>query len=219
MWALATRSRPDNCKRFIQAWHDTQATSPVYVRLDADDPELATLTQLDWPKEFSVHVGPRIGLSRSINEMYQQHPDEAWYGFLADDLVPQTPLWDQLLIEKAGSTDISYPNDGAKETAQPTHPCVGGDLVRAIGWFGIPACHHFFTDTVWRYLGEHLGNIYRLDDVVVEHLHYSMDKSARDQTYIESSDRWKADKRGYRDWIAQEGELLVAKLKRDIYNP
>ena len=41
---------------------------------------------------------------------------------------------------------------------------------------------------------------------------------SKDQTYIESSERWKTDKRGYRDWIAQNGVSLVERLKRDIYN-
>jgi hypothetical protein len=218
MWALATRSRPANCARFIAAWIETKSSTPVYVRLDLDDPELETIKNLPWPVEFKIHIGSRIGLSRSINEMFTQYPDEPWYGFLADDLLPKTEYWDLELVQRAGATDISYPNDCGPLLDQPTHPCVGGDLVRAIGWFGFPPCHHFFTDTVWKYLGNQLNNIYKLDNVIVEHLHYSMDKSEKDQTYIESSERWKTDKRGYRDWVDQEGDLLVSRLKRDIYN-
>lgn len=213
-----TRSRPDNCSRFINAWQTTSASTPVYVRLDDDDPELDAIKNLPWPNEFKIHVGPRVGVSRSINEVFEQHPNEPWYGLLADDLLPQTTAWDQQLIDRAGATDISYPNDCGAHPDLPTHPCIGGDLVRAIGWLGFPPCYHFFTDTVWQYLGLRLNNLYRLDNVVVEHLHYSMDKSSKDQNYIESSSRWKADKRSYRDWVDHSGVLLVERLQRDIYN-
>jgi hypothetical protein len=74
MWALATRSRPDNCKRLIQAWNDTQASTPVYVRLDLDDPKLETLKNLPWPATFQIHTGSRIGLARSINEVFESIP-------------------------------------------------------------------------------------------------------------------------------------------------
>lgn len=189
----------------------------MYVRLDNDDPELETIKNLSWPEEFEIHVGPRIGLSRSLNEVFEQYPDQPWYGLLADDLEPSTLHWDQLLVDRAGSWDISYPNDGAPVDS-PTHPCIGGKLVRTIGWLGFPPCYHFFTDTIWQYIGGHLNNIYRLDNITVEHLHYSLNKAAKDQIYMESTEKWKQDKRSYRDWIETNGELLIQQLQRDIYN-
>ena len=217
MWVFATRSRPDNCLRFIQSWLDTQASSPVYVRLDNNDPYLDTLKKLPWPLGFQVHVGPRNGLARAINELYEQFPNEPWYGLLADDLKPQTINWDQKLIAAAGSLGISYPNDGGTNVDLPTHPCVGGDLVRAIGWFGLPACQHFFVDTVWQFLGEQLNNIQRLDQVLVEHLHYSFGKSQKDLVYEESSAKYQSDKRAYKDWCNSQAESLIARLTTDIY--
>lgn len=217
MWVLPTRSRTENCQRFIEAWHTTNASTPVHVRLDLDDPSLEILKSLPWPKEFTVFVGPRGGLRQAINEIFELYPNEAWYGLLADDLLPQTNKWDQLLIEAAGSNQIAYPNDGGKLLDLPTHPCVGGNLVRSIGWFGFPPCYHFFVDTVWQFLGKQLNNIHRLDNVIVEHLHYSLGKSAMDQTYQESSEKYKNDKRAYRDWCESDGKLLIARLQNDIY--
>ena len=217
MWILPTRSRPASCLRFINAWKATNASTPVYVRLDDDDSELESLQNLPWPTEFTMHVGPRIGLSKSINEIFEKYPNEPWYGLLADDVVPQTPHWDQLLVVAAGRINVSYPNDGAENTKLPTHPCVGGDLVRAIGWFGFPPCYHYFVDTVWQYLGEHLHNIHRLDSVIVEHLHYSFGKSEKDQVYQESGEKIRQDKQAYRAWCKSEGKLLIDRLQRDIY--
>jgi hypothetical protein len=212
MWVLATRSRPESCKRFIHAWIATGASTPVYVRLDSCDPELEKLLSLPWPAEFEIKVGDREGLSCSINEVFKQYPDRPWYGILADDLLPHTQGWDQALIDACGSWNISYANDGG-DRDWPTHPCVGGELIRAIGWFGFPCCHHYFTDTVWKYLGERLNNITRLDHVIVEHLHYSLGKSQKDQIYEQSNSHWQSDKRAYRDWTRSQGPQLVERLQ------
>lgn len=212
MWVLATRSRPDNCRRFIQAWSDTKASTSVLLRFDQCDPALEQLINLDWPQNFQIRIGSRIGLSGSINELFELYPNESWYGMLADDLLPRTMTWDLSLIESCGNWSISYANDlGARDW--PTHPCVGGDLVRAIGWFGLPVCHHYFTDTVWKYLGENLNIIHRLDNVVVEHLHYSLGKSAMDQVYQQSNDHYASDKRAFAHWCRQQGPAVIEKLR------
>lgn len=218
MWVLPTRNRPSSCLRFINAWQATNASTPVYVRLDLDDPDIDALKSLPWPNEFKVTVAPRRGLSKSMNEVFEVYPNEPWYGLLADDLLPHTSGWDQLLVNAAGTSNISYPNDQGNNPDLPTHPCVGGDLVRKIGWFGFPPCGHYFVDTVWQFLGNELNNIHRLDNVLVEHLHYSVGKSELDTNYQESSLKWKHDKRAYRDWCESEGKQLVTALKRDIYN-
>jgi hypothetical protein len=212
MWILATRNRVENCRRFIAGWNQSQAATPVYVRIDDCDPVVEDLLALPWPNTFSVHVGPRQGLCAAMQEMFHAHPDEPWYGILADDLVPQTLSWDQLLIDRAGSGAISYPNDLGRKTKLPTHPCVGGDLVRAQGWFGLPVVHHYCVDSVYRYIGEQLGVKYRLDDVIVEHVHYSENKSQRDHLYKETSTHKQSDDAAFQTWLQEQGPELIARL-------
>jgi hypothetical protein len=215
MWVLPTRSRPKNCTRFINAWKETGASSPVYLRIDHCDPYLDQLKNLDWPKEFNVVVGPQEGMKAALQEMFLNYPDEPWYGFLADDLVPKTIEWDKKLIEIAGTKNISYPNDLGKKRKRdlPTHPCVGGELVRAIGWFGFPTTYHFYLDTIWRYIGQQLNNIYRLDDIIVEHMHFGRGKSELDEIYQQSQQKMKIDSEAYNLWIELHGENLINSLK------
>ena len=40
MWLLASRGRPQNFQRFVDSWIKTNASTPVYVRLDDCDPTL-----------------------------------------------------------------------------------------------------------------------------------------------------------------------------------
>jgi len=213
MWILATRTRVDSCERFIQGWIQSQASTPVYVRLDTCDPFIIQLKNLPWPEQFTVHVGPRQGLRAAMEEMFQAHPQEAWYGILADDLVPRTPGWDQLLVQRAGRGCISYPNDLGRKTKLPTHPCVGGDLVRAQGWFGLPVVRHYCVDSVYRYIGDQLGIKHRLDDVIVEHVHYSEKKSERDGLYRETSRFKDSDDTAYTAWLRDQGPQLIQRLR------
>jgi hypothetical protein len=213
MWVLPTRSRVDNCKRFITEWKNSQASTPVYVRLDKCDPVLEQLQSLSWPAEFTLHIGPRQGIRAAMEEMFLKYPEEAWYGILADDLIPQTPYWDQHLIKRAGLGRISYPNDLGRKSKLPTHPCVGGDLVRAQGWFGLPVVRHYCVDSVYRYIGDELGIKHRLDDVIVEHAHYSENKTDRDELYKETSQHKAADDEAYTNWLNEKGPELIASLR------
>ena len=213
MWILATRNRVLNCQRFIQGWIESHASTPVYVRLDDCDPFVNDLRSLPWPTEFSVHVGPRQGLRAAREEMFHAYPNEPWYGILADDLIPRTIAWDRLLVERAGSRQISYPNDMGRKTKLPTHPCVGGDLVRAQGWFGLPVVRHYCVDSVYRYIGDQLGIKHRLDDVIVEHAHSSEKKSERDGLYRETSRYKESDDTAYSSWLRDQGPALLKQLR------
>lgn len=213
MWILATRTRTSSCERFIQGWRQSLASTPVYVRLDNDDPELEKLLALPWPDTFTIHVGAREGLRAAMEEMYHAYPNEAWYGILADDLVPQTAEWDQQLIACAGTNKISYPNDLGRKTKLPTHPCVGGDLVRAQGWFGLPVVRHYCVDSVYRYIGDELGIKHRMDNVIVEHVHYSEKKTERDGLYRETSRFKESDDKAYAAWLCNHGPKLIQRLR------
>jgi len=215
MWLLAARSRPQNCQRFIDAWIATASSTPVYVRLDTCDPFLDELIALSWPKEFTVVVGPREGLRAAMQEMFVKYPNEPWYGLLADDLVPKTLNWDQLLVACAGLRAISYPNDLGGKPKLPTHPVVGGDLARAVGWFGFPHCQHLYVDTAWRAIGERLKCLHRMEDVIAEHVHPFWNKTQTDQVYTESIKRSAGDRERFNAWVENEVPELINRLKQE----
>lgn len=213
MWILPTRSRPESCQRFIDNWIKTESSTKVLVRLDQCDPALEKILSLNWPKTFTVRIGKREGVAKATNELFQEFKDEPWYGFLADDFVPKTVQWDKKLADAASNKFISYPNDMAEREDLPTLPCVGGDLIREIGYFGFPFTHHYYVDTVYQFLGKNLGIIKRLDNVIVEHMHYEFGKSNLDIVYQESNEKFKNDKSIWKKWITGDGILLVEELR------
>lgn len=214
MWTFATRNRVKNCERFIDAWNRTGANSSVYVRLDDDDPSLQQLKQLPWPAQFSIHVGPRARLGQAMQEMFQRYPNEPWYGILADDVIPQTPLWDQCLIQAAGTHSISSANEVHEKKIRICHPCVGGDLVRLVGCFAIPTVKHFGTDTLWESIHHCCDLNNRLQDVVLEHAHFNFGQSELDQTYQESQAIRREDKMAYKAWMNENFDAILHKLNQ-----
>lgn len=215
MWSLPTRNRPHNLKRFIDAYIKTKGSSKVYVRLDIDDPSLDEYLQLDFPETFEVVQGPREGLKAAMEEMFHKYPDEEWYGLGADDIVPRTDYWDKYLAEEAGLCKIAHPDDLGKKKKKylPTHPVCGGDLVRAVGWFGHPATKHFFLDNSWQYIGEELECITLREDIVVEHVHHSTGKAPLDETYNQVNSNMESDRKLYNEWISNYGIQLINDLK------
>jgi len=213
MWIFATRNRVNNCKRFITLWHETKASSPVYLRLDDDDPALEEMKSLPWPKEFIMHIGPRVRLAGSMEEMFRNYPNEPFYGLLADDLIPQTMHWDQKLIDAAGLDDMSYADEVYEREIRICHPCVGGNLVRHVGFFAMPGLKHFGTDTFWEDLYHHFERDNRQHDVILAHAHFNFNQSTRDQTYDESQSIKKEDKHTFKAWKAQNWDNVVASVK------
>lgn len=214
MWIFATRNRLQNCERFIRAWNETQASSDVYVRIDQDDPSLDQLQRLPWPSTFQVQVGPRVRMGQAMQEMFTRYPNEPWYGILADDVVPKTLHWDQLLIEAAGTNKISCANEVHEKAIRICHPCVGGDLVRLVGCFAIPTVRHFGTDTLWESIHHCCDLNNKLVHVVLEHVHFNFGQSDFDQTYAESQAIRREDKIAYKTWMNENFDQILEKLHK-----
>jgi hypothetical protein len=213
MWVFATRSRFSNCVRFLESWIKTSASSPVYVRMDEDDPELDRLLKLPWPPEFELVVGPQARIGQAMNEMFNKYPNEPWYGIMADDQVPKTDCWDQRLIEAAIPDQISYADDVYEKRTRICHPCIGGDLVRTVGFFSVPTVRHFGTDTFWEQLHHSCGKNGRLPDVIVEHAHVNFNQAPNDATYIRSQTIRQEDKFAFKAYMNEHFETIMSRIE------
>ena len=182
MWVLPSRSRPRNLRRLIAAYRHTGATTPVWLRLDHDDPGLRECLALALPRPWAWTVGPRRPLSAIYAEAYQRAPQRPWWGFIADDVVPETPGWDVRLIEVAGSDGMAVPAGGHDPGGAP-HFVLGGDLVREIGWLALPGLRRLYIDTVWQDIATARGALRRVPEVRLAHRHFSVGMARFDETY------------------------------------
>ena len=182
LFVLPSRGRPHNLRRLIVAWWATKATLPVLLRLDDDDPALQGYLSLPLPPSWEREIGPRLPLSSLYNDAFQRAPERPYYGFIADDVVPETQRWDQRLVEVAGLDGMAVPAGGHDPDGAP-HFVLGGDLVRSLDWLALPGLDRLFIDKIWQDIAEARGVLRRVPEVVLAHKHFSNSGAIYDSVY------------------------------------
>ncbi|MFQ5622446.1 MAG: hypothetical protein ACE5FS_03520 [Paracoccaceae bacterium] len=144
----------------------------IRLRVDYDDPELAAYHGLKLGDSWDIVTGPRKPLSAIYNEF---PPDWPWYGFIGDDVMPETPEWEDVMVSAAGSDGMAHPSD-------PAHFVLAGALVREMGWIALPGLDRIYIDTVWKDIAEARG-VLRDVGPVLSHRHFSNGGAVMDATY------------------------------------
>ncbi len=182
MIILPSMGRPENLRRFVQAYRMTCGTLPIHVILDAADAHNYNEVQIpyNW-KKVSVPAGSRLG--DIFNMIFEKYPNEAYYGMVADDIIPQTLIWDVILRDACLPDKIAWGNDEIQKNNLPVHPFIGGDLVRKLGWWAAPGLKHWFVDNVWKALADHLKCGVYLPQLKMPHHHFINGKAPHDKTY------------------------------------
>lgn len=195
MWVLPSLGRPERAHSVAQVARDTR----VVLRLHKGDPELKRYMNKSWPNRWRIEVGPNLPLARTLNQMLVKYPRERQYGFLADDTFPTPSSWSQRLSTVAGKGFIAYPDDGIHGEKLCTHHCIGGDLMREVGWWCLPGLNHSFFDTVWWIIGSESGNLRYCPEVRFEHRHF-FKGGEMDSTYEKGQSFFDSDKRVFDKW-------------------
>jgi hypothetical protein len=80
-----------------------------------------------------------------------------------------------------------------------------------------PNMKHLYLDNFWKKLGEDLGSLHYLEDVIVEHMHPVAGKAEWDEGYVavNAQEVYSADALAYKNYIESEAyEVLLKKLRR-----
>lgn len=187
MIILPTKGRPENLRRFVKAYKDTNATLPISVIFDASD--AYRYDSIDTPshwRRISVYSGVRLG--GIFDRVFKKYPNEPYYGMVADDVLPETSGWDVIMAELCQPNKIVWGCDDVQNENLPVHPFIGGDLVRKLGWWACPGLQHWYVDNVWKAIADALDCGVYLPQVKMTHLHYVNGRAAMDRTYREQPD-------------------------------
>lgn len=208
-WFLPSYGRPEA----LRALRDAPGGMPddVIVLVNEDDPRRADYAAMSrWPVRY-IPAGSRV--CDAWRYVWREYPDEAFYGVLSDDLIPQTPGWDDKMVAAAGSGSFANPRGGFGWPGKMRSAvCIGGDLVRAMGGIAPDGFNHNFVDDVWDLVGATFRLIVPVADVTIEHRHPIYGGVERDATYVRGSSDFEQDRVRFHEWRANEWPAMAARV-------
>ncbi|MGA2319478.1 MAG: hypothetical protein ABSG95_01875 [Solirubrobacteraceae bacterium] len=213
---VPSRERPANIARLAEALEETcRGDTHLLVGLDADDPTLPQYLELDCEAEFVVEPDLH-GVVAWVNHLAVPHTGGyRFIGTVNDDNVPRTEGWDLRVIEALGRAPFCFGNDlhpGRPPGSLCCHVFMRAEVVRTLGYMGLPSLRHMYIDDAWMVWGQAVG-IGFLPDVVIEHLHPSAGKSEMDANYETSEALMAADGERFDAYRGDGLEVDLAKLR------
>lgn len=215
---IPTRGRPDNALALEQAFVDTNTKAKRFYIVDFND---ETRSQYSWklPVESVIMIHNETGgMAYPLNYIARQFIGEFDnFAFMGDDHRPRTANWDEKFVEELYSgSDIVYGNDLFQGSALPTAVAMSGEIVKALRGMVPDSQRHLYLDNFWLKLGQDLGSIKYLPDVIIEHCHAFNGKAPMDENYarVNAPEVYSADKVAFDNFIASDQyQTLLAKLK------
>lgn len=215
---VPSRGRPGNVAALLDAWDTTAAGgfADLVVAVDDDDPRLEQYLELELPAWCVMRVGPRRRLGPTLNEVaLEQH--DPFVGFLGDDHRPRSLRWDERLVAALHDRELAvvYGNDLVQGAALPTAVALDRRIVVELGYMVPPGMLHLYLDNYWKLLGERLGTLTYLADVIIEHAHPTAGRAEWDDGYRENNapELYAADEAMFRRWIADHLADALTRLE------
>lgn len=182
VWILTSLGRPDRIRAVVDSYQ-WGTESEVKLTLYEKDARLEEYLSQDWPENWSIETVTMQGNGPTYNEMLKRYPIESCYGFLADDAVLDEQGMLRLLEEGAGDWNVAYANDKHHGEAIPTMPCLGGELVRAVGYLAPQWLVHWAIDVAWGEIGRRLNCLRYFENLTYTHLNPIWGTAPDDRTY------------------------------------
>jgi len=211
---VPTRGRPDASVEFHKEFLAKSMISDLMFAIDDDDAD-------SYPRIEGVlyEVNPRMGMNGTLNYVATKYADKYKYiAFMGDDHRIRTFGWDIVMTEKIGSLGVAYGNDLIQGQALPTAVLMSSNIINAIGYMAPPKQKHMYLDNFWLDLGTKLNAIHYLEDVIIEHLHFSVGKSDMDSSYQETNDSaiYNADKVAYDEYLSTQMDVDIEKILKCV---
>ena len=217
---VPTRGRASRIGDTMDALLSQSTTSDIVVAIDSDE---ADLYERYPGVEYDVgSADGAVGMNPKFNAVsVRKMMDYDYMIFIADDVVPVTHGWDELLVEAIVGVPmgISYPDDGIQGGRLPSNgTCFDARIVRTLGFLSPPELPHLFCDNCWRAIGHGMRSLRYCDHVKVDHRHHSTGKSIWDSTYAITNERSSIHvaSAAYRKWANESLPGVLALLKENL---
>lgn len=209
MIIIPTKGRPKNIERFIETYKETGAILPVTLLINYD--ERVLYDKIILPKNFYIkEFSNKNSAAECVNQFFRENLDFDYYGILADDVIPETDNWDIKMKEACGLEKLAWADDGIQGENLPTHPFIGGNLLRKIGFTAPPHVRHCYVDNFWKLVANVLGRGVYLPDIKLTHHHF-LRGAEMDDTYKNQPDH-EQDRIAFAQFIASEFQEVRKRL-------
>jgi len=215
---IPTRGRPDNAVALEQAFVDTNTTAKRVYVVDFSD-ELRKEYSYKLPVESVIMIHNETkGMAYPLNYVAREFLGEFDnFAFMGDDHRPRTANWDQLFVEELYSgSDIVYGNDLFQGSQLPTAVAMSSQIVKELRGMVPDTQRHLYLDNFWLKLGQDLGKIKYMPEVIIEHCHAFNGKAPMDENYarVNAPEVYAADKVAYDNYIVSDQyQSLLSKIK------
>jgi radical SAM superfamily enzyme YgiQ (UPF0313 family) len=112
---------------------------------------------------------------------------------------------------------VAYGNDLLQSENLPTAVMLSKAIVSALGGMVPPKLRHLYLDNFWKRLGEDLGNLVYVPQVIIEHCHPLAGKAEWDEGYrlVNAREMYSFDALVYDNYIKSEDyQVLLRDLSK-----
>lgn len=218
-----TRGRPEAAREARAAFLDTRRLfgSELIFVVDDDDPEIGGYREIQSPGVVVMEQpsqGNMVGALNAAARWTMEAINPGFIGFIGDDHRFRTSRWDEIFVDllRERNGGMVYGNDGNRRDGDiPTQIVMSSVIVKTLGWMALPSCHHLYVDNVWRVLGDEVGRLFYMPDVIIEHLHPAFGKAVWDENYrrVNSADMYNHDAMAFSAWLSTDMEEDVRRVK------
>jgi hypothetical protein len=218
---VPTRNRVENAVELLEVFYETSEMddSGILFIVGTEDPRLEEY-QSRLPAEHIITF-PERGLVRALNYVAPSFTREYdAIGFMGDDHRPRTSGWDRHYLRNLRELGAGYVygNDLLMGERIPTQVAISSSIIEVLGFFGPPGFIHLCVDLSWKDMGEGLGRIRYLPDVVIEHMHPAAGKAKVDSGYQHANSKMmvKLDEKEYIRWKRDDYPRELARVADGI---
>lgn len=184
---VPTRNRPKSVSEFYQEFDkNTSSTTTLCFAVDSDDN--SSYDKDSMPRAL-WEINERMGMAATLNHVANKYcQDYDYITFMGDDHRIRTKDWDLELTKDGVVNLVAYGNDLLQGPNLPTAVLMDSRIIKILGYMSPPVLKHMYLDNFWKALGHTLQTLVYRNDVIIEHMHYSVNKSEVDETYQECND-------------------------------
>lgn len=213
MWAsmCETAIRPDT-RLLVAVDYDDPNVDEYLTLMDERDGRYGM--DIDQPLVRVLTADETGDMVKAMNTAVEPFMDrDVIIGMFNDDQRCRTMGWDDMVHRAMyPGPRIVYGNDLFQGEVLATAPFIHVSIVKALGYYCLPVCHHLFVDNAWLDIGRGIGSLEYLPDVVVEHMHPLAGKGEWDEGYerANNDETTDHDRIAYEEWRDKGG------LSRDV---